>query len=119
MNPGTYNLDIYRGDTRRWQLRLWTDVAKTQATDLTGVTVIATIRDEAIGGVFELALACTVTLPNIINMLLTPDQSRTLPAVGVWDLQLNYSNGDTFTPLKGAVVVTQDVTRPVAVVNPL
>jgi hypothetical protein len=119
MTPGTANLDIYRGDTKRWQFKLWKDTAKTQPTDLTGVAVTATIRDEAIGGSFELPLTCTVTLPNIVDMVLTADQSRSLPAVGVWDLQLNYASGDIFTPLKGAVVVTQDVTHTNVVINPL
>ena len=119
MTPGTANLDIYRGDTKRWQFRLWADAAKTVPTDLTGVVANATIRDDAIGGSFELALTCVVTLPNIIDMTLTADQSRTLPSVGVWDLQLNYTNGDVLTPLKGAVIVTQDVTRPAMVINPL
>lgn len=119
MTPGTANLDIYRGDTKRWQFRLWADVAKTIPTDLTSVVANATIRDEVVGGSFELPLTCTITLPNIVNMTLTSDQSRSLPSVGVWDLQLNYPSGDIFTPLKGAVVVTQDVTRPVVVINPL
>lgn len=110
--PGSCNLNIYRGDTKRWQFNLWNDAARTQPADLTGVTASATIRDKALNGSYELALACTTSLPNTINMLLTASQSRNLPAVGVWDLQLSYSNGDIFTVLKGAAIVTQDVTRP-------
>jgi hypothetical protein len=110
MNPGTNNLDLYRGDTKRWQFKLWIDVARTQPVDLTGVVAKATIRDKAVGGSFELPLTCTVTVPNIIDMVLTANQSNTLPAVGVWDLQLTYPSGDIITPLKGAVTVTQDVT---------
>jgi hypothetical protein len=110
MNPGSCNLDIYRGDTKRWQFKLWADIARTQPADLTGVTVNATIRDKALGGSYEIALACTVTLPNIINMVLTASQSRSLPAVGVWDLQLTYLSGDIYTVLKGAAIMTQDVT---------
>jgi hypothetical protein len=111
MNPGIYNLDLYRGDTKRIQFKLWSDVAKTVPTDLTGVIVLATIRDKALGGIYELVLACTITAPNTVNMTLLAEQSRTMPAVGVWDLQLSYPSGDVYTPLKGAVTVTQDVTR--------
>jgi hypothetical protein len=112
MMPGSTNLNIYRGDTGRWQFKLWIDTARIQPADLTGVTVSATIRDKALGGSAETALACTITSPNIVNMSLTPDQSRNLPAVGVWDLQLAYPSGDIFTVLKGSAIVTQDVTRP-------
>jgi hypothetical protein len=117
MNPGTGNLDIYRGDTKRWQFKLWTDAKRTVPADLTGVTVNASIRDKALSGSYETALACTVAAPNTINMTLTASQSRDLPAVGVWDLQLTYSNGDIYTVLKGAVIVTQDVTRSNAAVQ--
>lgn len=115
MNPGTQNLDIYRGDTTRWQFKLWSDAARTVPADLTGVIPTATIRDKALTGDYELALSCTVTLPNIVNMTLTATQSRGLPAVGVWDLQLLYPSGDIFTILKGVTVVTQDVTYPLMV----
>jgi hypothetical protein len=110
MLPGSSNLNIYRGDTGRWQFNLWTDVARTQPADLTGVQVNALIRDKALGGNYEQALTCTVALPNTINMVLTSSQSESLPAVGVWDLQLAYPSGDIFTILKGNVIVTQDVT---------
>jgi hypothetical protein len=111
MLPANFNLSIYRGDTERWQFKLWTDTARTQAADLTGVTVSATIRDKAIGGTYSLALGCTVTLPNIVDMVLTSDQNRSLPITGgVWDLQLIYPSGDIKTVLKGTVVLTQDVT---------
>ena len=124
MTPATYNLDLYRGDTSRWQFKLWTDAAKTIPSDLTGVTAAAMIRDKAPGGVYSLALGCVVTLPNIIDMELTPGQSRDLPVKGVWDLQLTYASGDIITVLKGSVSVTQDITstdlagkKPLAVVR--
>lgn len=110
MTPGVYNLILYRGDTGRWQFKFWTDASKTQPADLTGVTALATIRDAAVGGSVAVALGCTVVPPNNVEMVLTPAQSRTLPAKGVWDLQLTYSNGDIVTPLAGSVSVSQDVT---------
>lgn len=117
MLPATYNLSIYRGDTERWQFKLWTDRAKTAAADLTGVTTSAMIRDKATVGTYSLSMDCKVTLPNIIDMTLTADQSRSLLITGgVWDLQLIYPSGDIKTVLKGTVVLAQDVTRPVLVV---
>lgn len=112
MLPANFNLSIYRGDTERWQFKLWTDSKRTQPADLTGVTVSAMIRDKASAGTYSLPLTCTATLPNIIDMVLTADQSRGLPVNGVWDLQLIYPSGDIKTVLKGAATLTQDVTRP-------
>ena len=112
MNPGTANLDVYRGDTGRWKFSCWADIARTIPTDLTGAVANATIRDKALGGTYELALTCTITPPNIIDMVLLASDSRNLPAIGVWDLQLTYSSGDVKTALKGAVVVTQTLLTP-------
>ena len=112
MIPGTYDLSIYRGDTGRWQFKLWSDANKTVPVNLTGVTVAAMIRDKTTGGTFSLPLTCVVTMPNIVDMSLTPAQSQTLPTKGVWDLQLTYTGGDILTVLKGAANVTLDVTYP-------
>jgi hypothetical protein len=112
MVPGIVNLDIYQGDTKRWQFKLWADAARTKPADLTGVTVEAYMRDKISGGVYELEMECSVIQPNIINMLLTASQSRVCPPICIWDLQLTYPNGDIFTVLRGTGIVTQDVTRP-------
>ena len=110
MIPASYNLSLYRGDTSRWQFKLWTDAGKTQPEDLTGATAEATIRDKTTGGSYRQLLTCTVVLPNIINMVLTDTQSRNLPAKGVWDLQVTYPSGDVASKLQGSTAVTQDVT---------
>jgi hypothetical protein len=118
MLPANYNLNVYRGDTARLQFKLWTDAAKTQPSDLTGVTVIATIRDKIAGGSYSLLPSCTVTLPNIINMVITSSQNSSLPITGgVWDLQLTYPSGDVATVLRGVVTTMQDVTYPNATVQ--
>lgn len=110
MIPPDYNLTLYRGDTGRWQFVLWADAAKTEAVDLTGVTGVATIRDKATGGSFALSMECTVTPPNVIDMVLESEASRDLPSKGVWDLQLTWPSGDITSVLRGSVAVTQDVT---------
>jgi len=111
MIPADYNLTLYRGDSGRWQFKLWSDAAKTIPVDLTDATVLSMLRDRAVGGSFVTQLDCTIMLPNIIDMVLTSEQCALLPAKGVWDMQITYTTtGDVVTPLKGAVSVTQDVT---------
>jgi hypothetical protein len=107
--PGTYDLALYRGDSYGWRVRLWEDAAATIPADLTGVTVEAEIRDRS-AGTFVVALDTVVTLPNIVDLAITPDMYATCPAKGVWDLQLTYADGTVRTVLKGAVAVTGDVT---------
>lgn len=107
--PGSYNLAIYRGDTYRWQFKLWADADKTQPVDLSGVTAKSELRDKSGGSVLAV-LDCTITDPNIIDAVLDKEASALLPAKGVWDLQLTYGNGDVGTILAGSVAVTADVT---------
>jgi hypothetical protein len=108
--PGTFALDIYRGDSRRWQFKLWLDADSTQPMDLTGVTGKAEIRDKPSGKKIT-PLDCTITTPNIINVVLSADNSKALTiASGVWDLQLTYTGGDVATVVGGGVNVTYDVT---------
>ena len=110
MIPGTYDLSLYRGDTARGRAVLWHDTDKTQPWDLTGAIAQATIRDRATGGKFQLAAICTVTLPNIVDLMIPATNAATLPASGVWDLQITYPSGDVHSVLRGKVTVTQDVT---------
>lgn len=110
MNPGSYTLQLYRGDSYNWQFTLYDDAAQTTPSDLTGVQVHAEVRDKP-GGTFICTLTCTVTLPNVILARLSAGDSAKLPSSGVWDLQLNYPTGDVATVLAGAVNVTPDVTN--------
>ena len=107
--PGYYGLKVYRGDTTRWRFVLWQDDAKTVAADLTGVAVLAQLRDHPDGTVYA-TLACTVTLPNTIDAVLSAANSAKT-VNGVWDLQLAYPGGDVVTALVGTVWATPDVTH--------
>lgn len=109
MMPANLPLQIYRGDTARWQFKLWANTDKTDPVDLTNVTPKAEIRDKPSGTKIS-ELNCDVQLPNIINATLDPATSRSLPAKGYWDLQLTYTSGDINTVLAGAVTVTPDIT---------
>lgn len=109
--PGNFPLTLYRGDSYRWEFRLWTDAQKTEPADLTGVTAKSEIRDRP-GGRIVVALECEVQQPNIVIARLLAEASRDLPLppAGAWDLQLTYAGGDVRTILAGAVTVTPDVT---------
>jgi len=110
--PGSLPLALYKGDSFNWQIKLWTDAAKTQPADLTGVVAKAEIRDKS-GGTTIIELDCVVVQPNIIDMSLAASDSSHLTMSGgngVWDLQLTYSDGQVKTILAGPVKVTADVT---------
>ena len=107
MIPADYQLEIYRGDSAHWRFKLW--AAPGVPTDLTGATPKAEIRDRPAGTQVGL-MDCAVTLPNIVDMMLSPEVSHMLPSRGVWDLQITYSSSEVQTPIGGAVIVTPDVT---------
>lgn len=109
MNPGSYTLQIYRGDSYRWQFTCYDDVDQTVQSDFTGATVTSQIRDRA-GGNYICDLTCTVNLPNVITAYLAAADSAKLPGSAAWDLQVLYASGDVATLLAGPVNVTYDVT---------
>jgi len=107
--PSDFALIVYRGDTHRWQFRLWADAAKTSPLDLATATVKAEIRNSTSGALIT-PLACTVTPPNTIDALLSAAVSAQLLTPARWDLQLTWANGDVQTPIGGAVSLQADVT---------
>ena len=111
--PGEYDLHLYRGDSAVWQFRLWADDAHTVPVDLTGATVKAEIRDKSAGPLVT-ELVVSVAMPNTVDMELTPELWVTIPAAGVWDLQLTLADGTVQTPVAGKVTATPDVTDSVA-----
>lgn len=104
--PASYDLTLYRGDSARWQARLWTDGARTVPYNLSGAVVTAQIRDRP-GGTVTVFLSCAVTLPNTIDIALAA--GAPLPGRGVWDLQLQ-QGADVTTVLAGRVTVLAEVT---------
>jgi hypothetical protein len=104
--PGTLPLRLYRGDSYSWQVRVWADEAHTSPVDLTGATAAG-----AVGGVAgAITLDCTVTLPNLIDVLLPAAGWNGTLAFDRWDLQLSWSDGRVYTLLAGPVSVQDDVT---------
>lgn len=109
MTPGRLPLSLYRGDTYRWQFKLWLDTARTLPADLSGAFALAQIRDKA-GGTLIVSMPCVVTVPNFVDMVLSATDSAKLPNSGAWDLQITYASGDVATVLGGPVNTTADVT---------
>jgi hypothetical protein len=109
MTPAQLPFNLYRGDTYRWTVKVWTDDAKTAPADLSTATARAQIRDQS--GANAIAMGCVITLPNIIDVSLDAASSRKLAAQGRWDLELTYVSGVVATILAGRVTVTPDVTH--------
>lgn len=109
MTPGSFDLDLYRGDSYHWTFVLWQDKNKTIPIDLNGATVKAEIRDKPSGAAI-VHLTTVVTLPNTIVMTMTPAMYADCPVEGVWDCQVTFSDLDVHTVLRGFVGVTADVT---------
>lgn len=109
MMPGKFDLALYRGDSFHWKFVLWQDDQQSIPVDLTDSTVAAEIREKS-AGVSIVSLGCVVTVPNIIDVTMTPEMYVTCPKIGVWDLQITSPVGDVHTVVAGAVNVTADVT---------
>lgn len=109
MQPGKFDLTLYRGDTYQWRFRLWQDDESTVPVDLAGCTVRAQIRDKSAGR-FIVDLPLTVETPNVIYMRLDPEMYKKCPSRGVWDMQIVFPDATVYTPIYGVVAVTGDVT---------
>ena len=111
MQPGIFQLDIYRGDTCHWRFLFWD--AGNNPIDLSNVAAKSQIRNQP-GGAAIIDLTCNVTYPNIVDVTLTAAESAEFYTNGItkgaWDLQLTFISGDILTPVGGPVVVTPDVT---------
>jgi hypothetical protein len=104
-------LSIYRGDSAHWRFTLYSDPALSTVYDLAGATATAQIRAAA-GAPLMATLACSITLPNVIDVNLDAPSSAKLNPKGAWDLQLTYASGQVKTVVAGPVTVTADVTDP-------
>jgi len=111
--PGSYGLDLYRGDDYAWRFVLWQDAAMTQPVDLTGAQVGAQVRAVHDGELLA-TFTCAVTLPNTINMTLGNVDSEAIPGGSYrWDLEVYWPATNTVrTMLAGGCRVTDDVTEP-------
>ncbi len=113
MRPADLDIVLYRGDSYHWQFRFWTDAAKTEPLDLTGVVAEAEIRMAPGSPTLLMTLECTVSLPNFVDVKLPADlwtgQFNTRSAA--WDLQLTWPSEDVLTFVAGSVSIDPDVTE--------
>jgi hypothetical protein len=108
--PQQVPLDIYRGDSGHWRFTLYTDAGLTDPYDLTGASAEAEVRLKTNTTVLA-AMDCVITLPNIIDVDLSAEDSGNLSGKAVWDLQLTWASGGLVkTVVAGPVTVTDDVT---------
>lgn len=111
--PARANIDIYQSDS----FTLGVQVRNSNGTpaDITGYTAIAQIRRASADAdpVIAAEFTCAVTSP-LVNISLTPEQTRTLRGQYVWDLQITSPAEVVTTILAGRVRVTAEVSRAIA-----
>jgi len=114
--PGTFNLEVYQGDTAEFTLSFTrkTDDGSSEPVDFTGATGLSQIR-RAPRDPSKLA-EFDVTFPDPVNgqvkMVLPANQSGLLGVqTGVYDLQITDVDGRVRTWLAGTVTVTPGVSR--------
>lgn len=120
MIPGTFDLDLYQGDSHAWEFRLWDDEAKTIPTDLTDISPLAQVRMSR-GGRLILTMTTTVDVSTPgISKILGSITAADWAAVEVcspaqtawWDLQLRHTiDGTVQTVLQGRAYITADVSE--------
>jgi len=116
MIPGTYNLTLYKGDTRRITVTLKSgpDLQNLTPIDLTGASAAAEIRSTVASGSVMATFTCNLTgtpTDGKVNLVLPSSQAELLTGdSAVWDLEVTRAGGDIETYLKGTVTILDDVT---------
>lgn len=107
--PGTYQLDVYRGDSET-RIFTFTDEAG-DPIDYSASTWTAQIRrHEKAETAVDLTVDTTDAATGVIVVELSAEDSAALPGRGVWDLQRT-TGDDVETVLAGPVCVAGEVTR--------
>jgi hypothetical protein len=112
--PGSYNFNLYRGDTTQFVIR--PKNANGSAFDLTGYTsqfFIANQRGSAATQYEAQAVVNATT--DIVTCTVLPGVGRQLaPGTYVYDVQITSGASVIYTLLTGTVTVTDDITGAVA-----
>jgi hypothetical protein len=136
-NPGVFDLEVYRGDTMEWIFQLWASVwsevdggwvQEGAPIDVSLWRFKAEIRSGIDGELFAglqrmvpvdprltldnkygRAVALQEMAEGWVRMRLTANQSRQLKS-GVWDLEGTTPDGWVKTLIRGAVIISGDVT---------
>jgi hypothetical protein len=105
--PTTTDLNVYAGDDLKLHVAVTDDAGA--AIDLTGYTAKAQVRDTA-DGTTPIDFTATPSATGI-DLVMASTLTSTLPAKGVWDVQITSATGEITTVAGGRVTVTPDVTR--------
>jgi hypothetical protein len=112
--PGSYNFNLYRGDTTQFVIR--PKNANGSAFDLTGYTsqfFIANQRGSAATQYEAQAVVNATT--DIVTCTVLPGVGRQLaPGTYVYDVQITSGASVIYTLLTGTITVTDDITGAVA-----
>lgn len=111
MIPGTYNIEIYQGDTFYVPLITIGSLASYGGpSDLTNSTVTARVYRK--GQTFEIDVTPVDLGAGEISLSMEPDVTETIPKAeggeGRWDLEVE-EDGWVGTPLKGAAYIYAEV----------
>lgn len=120
---GTYSLEVYRGDSKVWRIRV-TDYDKatdtTTPTDLTDIQITGQMRGAANDYDVWMDLNIVKDAPKDgrFSIIMSADETAALsdpydPSAlysGVYDIQFK-KGAEVWTPIVGSVTVTGDVTR--------
>jgi len=120
--PGSYNLEIYQGDTFKVTVRLRSrnaDGSLGAYLDLTGCTAKAQIRSteasDTVIAEFVTEILDQTATPGGVKLSLTHGVTAALAptsAAGeLWDMQITFADGTVTTYLRGGVKITAEVTR--------
>lgn len=105
--PMTTDLHVYAGDDLKLHVAVTDDAGA--PIDLTGYTAMAQVRDTT-DGATSIDFTATVAAGGI-DLVMASALTTTLPAKGVWDVQITSATSEVTTLAGGRVTVTPDVTR--------
>jgi hypothetical protein len=113
MSVSQADLGPYQGDD--YTATVSVTLSDGSAADLTGYTAAAQIRRGVADADPEVVeeFTCVVSSPLVV-ITLTHDQTAGLSGQYVWDLELTSATGAITTIVRGKVVMTAEVTRPIA-----
>jgi hypothetical protein len=114
--PVSKNLSIYQGDSYELKFTLYEKDINGEPgdpIDLTGAVATAEIRATAESGTVLAEFdGSHNSTGGTVTLVLSPAETAALPATGgVWDVQIEYTDGEVRTYLAGNVAVTKEVTR--------
>lgn len=108
----TRDLSIYRGDDYQHTLTFYSDDAQTTRLDLSTYTSFtAKIKTAADGSTLAtFSVSTTNVATGVIVLSLSNTTTAAMTSDGYWDFQWTDPNSKKFTPLKGRVTLSKDIT---------